>query len=237
MLSASPTATRERLVVGERFNGPPESANGGYACGLVARLVDGPAEVTLRRPVPLGRELQAERHDDGSVTLHDGEDLIAEAGPALPLDFEPSRRPSLEEARVAAGEPWGDDSNFNRCWVCSKQREDGLGVHFGALDATTTAAVLHAGEPGALLAPEIAWAAMDCPSYTPDLWDAERPSLLASMTAELLEPILAGEPLIVVGWRLGAEGRKHHSASALLTPDGRTLARATALWIQLRADS
>jgi hypothetical protein len=232
--ASSPTATRERVVVDARFNGPPASANGGYACGLVARFVDGPAEVSLRRPVPLGRELQAERHDDGSVTLHDGEELIAEGGPALPLDFEPPRRPSLEEARGAAGQPWGAESAFNRCWVCSDRREDGLGVHFGALDATTTAAVLHAGEPDALLAPEIAWAALDCPSYTPDLWDAPRPSLLASMTAELLEPIPAGEPLIVVGWSLGADGRKHHSATALLTPDGRMLARARALWIQLR---
>ena len=78
---------------------------------------------------------------------------------------------------------------------------------------------------------------MDCPSYTPDLWSAPRPSLLATMSAELLEPIPAGEPLVVVGWALESEGRKHHSASALLTPDGRMLARARALWIQLRASA
>jgi hypothetical protein len=230
----SPTATRERLVIEERFNGPPASANGGYACGLVARLVDGPAEVSLRRPVPLGRELRAERHDDGRVTLHDGDVLIAEGGPALPLDLEPPRRPTLAEARGASGSAWEEIGDFGGCWVCSESREDGLGVSFGALDGETTAAVLEAGEPGEELDAQIVWAALDCPSYTPELWDAERPSLLANLTAEMREPVPAGEPLVVVGWSLGSDGRKHRSATAVLGPDGRTLAVASALWIQLR---
>ena len=32
--------------------------------------------------------------------------------------------------------------------------------------------------------PEIAWAALDCPSYVPALWSADVPSLLAWMQAE-----------------------------------------------------
>ena len=60
------------------------------------------------------------------------------------------------------------------------------------------------------------------------------PSLLASMHAELLEPLPAGEPLAVVGWTLGSEGRKHRSATAILRADGRVLARAEALWIRIR---
>ena len=55
------------------------------------------------------------------------------------------------------------------------------------------------------------------------------------MHAELLEPVPAGEPVAVVGWTLGSEGRKHRSATAILDGDGRTLARAEALWIRLRA--
>jgi hypothetical protein len=51
-----------------RYNGPAGSANGGYTCGLVARLVGGPcAEVTLRRPPPLGRPLRVGRKDGGRV--------------------------------------------------------------------------------------------------------------------------------------------------------------------------
>jgi hypothetical protein len=43
------------LRLGERFCGPPASANGGYACGAIAELLGGGVEVTLRRPPPLGR--------------------------------------------------------------------------------------------------------------------------------------------------------------------------------------
>ena len=93
-----------------------------------------------------------------------------------------------------------------------------------------TAAVLDAGT----VAPEVVWAALDCPSYTPPLWGHATPSLLAAMHAELIEPLPAGEPVVVVGWTLGSEGRKHRSATAILAGDGRVLARAAALWIRLR---
>jgi hypothetical protein len=84
---SSPTATRTQISIERRFNGPLSSANGGYACGRVAELVDGPAEVTLRRPVPLDTPLDVERHDDGSVTMHHDGLLLAEGNPALPLDL------------------------------------------------------------------------------------------------------------------------------------------------------
>ena len=55
------------------------------------------------------------------------------------------------------------------------------------------------------------------------------------MHAELLEPIPLGEPIVATGWLLGAEGRKHYTASALLSADGRMLARAKHLWVMPRA--
>ena len=237
----SPTATSTRVVLERRYNGPPATANGGYACGVVASHVDGPAAVSLRRPVPLGTPLELERHDDGHVTLHDGAILIAEADPDLPLDLEPPYRPSVEEAReAAASRPGAWPETFGSCWVCAPARADGLGVVFGPLpsDPSLTGAVLQAG-PGVpqrdgAVAPEIAWAALDCPSYTPPLWGNGAPSLLARMRAEMLEPVPAGEAVAVVGWSLSTEGRKHRSATAILAADGRTLARAEALWIRLR---
>lgn len=233
----SPTATTSTVVIARRHNGPPETANGGYACGLVARHVDGPAHVSLRRPVPLATPLELERHDDGHVTLHDGDALIAEADPALPLDgLEPPYRPTPEEAReAAASRPRAWPEAFDTCWVCSP-REDGLGVIFGPLRERPdmTGAVLHAGA-AETLAPEVVWAALDCPSYTPSLWRNETPSLLASMRAEILAPVPAGKSLVVAGWALGSDGRKHRSATAILAPEGRVLARAEALWIRLRS--
>ena len=44
------------LRLGERFCGPPASANGD-ACGAIAGLLGDGVEVTLRRPPPLGRLL------------------------------------------------------------------------------------------------------------------------------------------------------------------------------------
>jgi hypothetical protein len=40
---------------------------------------------------------------------------------------------------------------------------------------------------------------------------------------------------VACGWPLEAEGRKQHTASALLSADGRILARARHLWVAPRA--
>ena len=84
------TDMTDSLVIASRFCGPPDSGNGGYVCGLIAGYLDGPAEVTLRKPPPLETPLTVERDGDGSVRVRDGHTLIAEAtrspdGPALQL--------------------------------------------------------------------------------------------------------------------------------------------------------
>ncbi len=73
---------REQVTIDRRFRGPPDSANGGYVCGLLAGFLDTPAEVTLRRPPPIERPLTVEG-DSGRVSLCDGETLIAEAVPSM----------------------------------------------------------------------------------------------------------------------------------------------------------
>jgi len=71
------------LSFGERFCGSPGSANGGYACGSIAELLGGGVEVTLRRPPPLGRPLRLRLRDGGAAAVHDGDELVAEARPAM----------------------------------------------------------------------------------------------------------------------------------------------------------
>jgi hypothetical protein len=51
----------------------------------------------------------------------------------------------------------------------------------------------------------------------------------------LHEPIPIGEPIVACGWPLEEEGRKQYTASALMTADGRVLARAKHLWVRPRA--
>lgn len=230
-----------RVAVGRRFNGPTTSANGGCACGVAAGFIDGPAEVALRAPVPLDTPLDVEDTEEGGVVLRAGELVVATARATLEPLPEPPVRPSVDEARLAMRNAWrGRPELFAGCYVCSAERSDGLGVDFGRLPGhpECTAALLVAddGVPqrDGAVAPEVVWGALDCPSYTPHLWELERPSLLARMRAELLAPVEVGSVSVVVGWPLGSEGRKHRTASALLAPDGRLLAHAEALWVTLR---
>src|SRR4051794_16543607 len=222
-----------RVLIPRRFNGPPASANGGYACGLVARHVGrGPAAVSLRSPPPLDTALQLVREPDGSVLLRHRDLLVAEGSAAAGLELEPPVRPSVAAAREALRRhPWLHGHHpFSDCYVCGAGRHDGLGMHFGELRGHEgmTAALLVADETvphgAAGLVPEIAWGALDCPSYVPAMWEADVPSLLARMHAELLEPIPIGEPIVATGWLLGAEGRKHHTPAALLAAAGALLA-------------
>lgn len=61
-------------MVDPRFNGPAGSANGGYACGVAAgALTDGPAEVMLRRPPPLGVSMDVVETDEGVELQLDGQ--------------------------------------------------------------------------------------------------------------------------------------------------------------------
>ena len=80
------------VVIPARFNGPPETAHGGYACAVAAQFLGWSAEVSLRRPPPLERPLDVHRDDDGSVTLLDGDAAVMLARPAdLHLDIPASR--------------------------------------------------------------------------------------------------------------------------------------------------
>ena len=229
------------LVLDPRYNGPPSTANGGYACGAIGELVDGPAEVSLYSPPPLGVPLDVSFYDDGGVEARFDDLVVARARPVDRVEAHPPVRPTLAEAREA----WrrhpghGRASLFSDCFVCGSQRHDGLGIHFGPLrghpGVTASIFLPDATVPNrnGVVAPDMVWAALDCPSYTPPLWDWEHPSLLARLAVERLDCVEVGEPAIALGWHVASQGRKHHTASALLGTDGRVLARGRALWITL----
>lgn len=229
------------LRLDPRFNGPPGTANGGYACGAVGELVDGPAEVSLRMPPPLGVPLDVSFIEDGDVVVRHHGALVAEARPIEAVDAHPPVRPTLAEAREAMRRHPGHNKRglLSDCYVCGSERHDGLGIHFGPLHGhpgvTASVFLPDATVPSrnGCVAPDMVWAALDCPSYTPPLWDWNRPSLLARLAVERLDCVEVGEPTIALGWHIASEGRKHHTASALLGTDGRVLARGRALWITL----
>ena len=66
----------ETVTIPGRFNGPANSGNGGYVCGLLAAHMDGASEVSLRAPPPLEVPLRLTR-ETGLAQLHDGQMLLA----------------------------------------------------------------------------------------------------------------------------------------------------------------
>ena len=66
-----------QIIIDKRFCGPPNSGNGGYVCGRLARHIPGGAEVTLRAPPPLDTPLDAIATDDGTWELRDGGNIVA----------------------------------------------------------------------------------------------------------------------------------------------------------------
>jgi hypothetical protein len=236
----------DSIAIQPRFRGPPDSGNGGYSCGLLAALVPGPAEVTLRRPPPLGRSLAVEISEDGVATLRDGDELVAEAHPAAALEVEVPAPVSLDDARTAsAAYPGAAGHPYPSCFGCGTEREPGDGLRIfpgpiagreGLFAAPWTPDPSVAGELGHVR-DEVVWTALDCSSGWcfyghPDLApDAE--ALLGRMQASVDGAVLAGEPHVVMAWPLAVEGRKRASASAVLAEDGTVLARARALWVEL----
>ena len=230
----------ESLSIASRFNGPLESGNGGYCSGVVAGFLEGAADVSLRRPVPLDTALDLVREDDGSVRVLDGEALVAE-GRAAELDIEAPAPVSPHEARQAAGGYRGlSDGMFSRCFVCGRGREDAFGVFAGAVEGRQLVASpwtppsWTADAAGRVL-PEFIWAVLDCPTYFAVYMNGELPvSVLARLTARIDGPVAAGEEHVVIGWPIAADGRKRHAGSAVLSPDGEALAVARALLIEPR---
>ena len=72
--------------------------------------------------------------------------------------------------------------------------------------------------------PEFVWGTLDCPgAFAAQDPDDMRPALTGRMTAKVIEPPKVGERCAVVGWRIGEEGRKLYSGTALYTEAGAPL--------------
>ena len=231
----------EHVTIDRRFRGPPESGNGGYVCGVVAGLVGGTAEVTLRRPPPLERPLQVARLDDGAVALRDAETVIAEGAPTS-LKIDVPEPVSFLDAEEAAKSYIGFRRHpFPTCFVCGPQSAEGQGLRIfpgtvsrrNIVAAPWTPDASLAGEDGAVR-PEFVWAALDCPGFF-GLFKGqpERPAVLGRLAARLIAPVRPGEPCVVIGWPLGEDGRKLYSGTALFSHDGDLRAVARATWVGL----
>ncbi len=232
------------ISVPGRFNGPLTSGHGGYSSGVIAASVEGPAEVTLRSPVPLDTPLALSHDGDGSVRVLNGETLIAEAHPAGELDLDVPAPVSVPEAQLATRRYRGSpDGLFGRCFVCGSDREDALGVFAGKVDGRPLVASpwtppdWTADARGQVL-PEFIWSVLDCPTYFAVYTDGELPmSFLGRMATRIDAPVTAGEEDVVIAWPIEVDGRKRHAGAAVLSGEGVPLAVARALMIEPREGS
>lgn len=208
------------LTIPGRYNGPPDSANGGVSCGLMARAT-GRNQVTLRRPPPLERPLRVA--DDG---VYDGDQLVATTADAE-VTVEPVAPVSVAEATEATTRYGGwQDHPYPTCFVCGPEHPDGLRLFPGPVRPHVVATPWVPADDDPLMV----WAALDCPSgWCVDL--PGRPLLLGRMALEQRAAPVRGAEHVVMGWLVGEDGRKVHTGSALYTATGDVLAVAQATWI------
>jgi hypothetical protein len=218
-----------QIEIDSRFRGPRSSGNGGYTCGIVAALVGGSAEVTLRLPPPLERPLDV-RRDGDLVRVLDGDAVVAEAAPAH-VELDAPDPVSFEEATRAATPDL--QSPFPECFVCGHERADGLRVFAGPVSGRNVVASPWVPAADAV-GPEFVWAALDCPGAYATGVPGRGTVVLGRLAARVYRVPPAGERCVVVGWSLGDDGRKHHAGTALFGEAGDVVGVGRALWIEPR---
>lgn len=233
----------DEIVIERRFRGPEHSANGGYACAMVAQALepDPAIEVTLRAPPPLDVPLSLETAN-GEASLRDGDTLIASGRPAGKPQ-EPPAPVSLEQAEEAMRSSHLHGAHpFPMCFVCGTERADGDGLRviLGAVGDQPIVAAPYEARPEdadaeGRIRDEVVWSVLDCPSGVAGM---HLPGLgvcvLGRLTALLEQPLEAGRKLVAMGWPISRDGRKVETGSAIFTPEGERLAYAQATWIELR---
>jgi len=173
------------------------------------------------------------RVDGDLAVLLDGDAVVAEARAAT-LDVEAPEPVSVGAAEVAGSagarifEP-----EFRECFVCGvRPGRDGLEIYVGPVEGREP---LHAA-PWVVeeSAPEVVWAAIDCPGAYASGMEGRGTVVLGRMTAQVHRVPEVGEMCVAAAWPLGEDGRKLFAGTALFAEDGELLALAKQVWIEPR---
>lgn len=237
---------QQTVMIGRQFNGPPQSANGGYASGILAAGLmgagyTGAIETSLHAPPPLDHGMLLNAAADTAFLL-DGETRIASAKAAkLTLDL-----PVLPTAPVFTGDPVanaGAFTPFDQCFVCGRARHAGDGLCLFAQNVEGHGGLVgvawdphpNFADTSGQIDPAFIWSALDCPGYFACAYGEA--ALLGRMTAEIYKPLHAGEQATVFGWSLenpnAPKGRKRRCGTAVIDKGGDLVAKAEGLWITI----
>ena len=225
-----------------RFNGPPTSGNGGYACGVLAAHVDGAARVRLHVPPPLDVQMTVQSEAEGTVAMYNGDTLVGSAG-TCELELDIPAAPSLEEARDASSRyAWYDKHTFDTCFVCGPKRpaHDGLElfpgpVHDWNLIACPWTPAEDLLDDKGCVGEEYLWSALDCPGFFAGMGAEPRPALLGQLEGRIVAPAQGGQDFVVYAWPLGEEGRKVYAGTAIATAEGTVVAFSRSTWIIMKS--
>lgn len=227
------------IQVAARFNGPPDSGNGGYSAGMIAGAIGSQVNVRLAKPVPMNQDLAITSDADDRWEVHAGSELIATAT-AHVVQADVPQAPSWVEAFGASQHFAGFSKHvFPTCFVCGPAREPGQGLRIFPGSVPGTSLLAAPWRPDRSLAdgsgtirPEFIWAALDCPGYFASL--SPRTALLGELSVHVDRTVRIDEPCVVIAWQIQAAGRKHRTGTALFNADGERCALGVATWIELK---
>jgi hypothetical protein len=233
-----------KITIGRQFCGPPNSGNGGYVCGVMAKDLEGPVTAVIRAPVPLETELAIEVRNGAAVLIGAEGALIGQGGPATQALPDPPMVPTLEQARAASAGYLGHTQRVHHiCFTCGNEREEGDGLRVfpgqiegaesGVMACTWTPHASFGGADGTVAA-EVVWAALDCPGFF--AWvqkDGRHGALLGTMTGEIITPPVVGQEYVILAWPIVREGRKEIAGVALFDAEGRLMGRGHQVWITM----
>ncbi|WCL54651.1 hypothetical protein [Gimibacter soli] len=232
------------IRIDSRYKGPPTSGNGGYVCGLLGQAMmdagyKGAVEASLKAPPPLETALTLTASpQEARLSL---DDRLLGVATAVTLDLQVPAVPApgdILPGPLNALEREGAFRPFGTCFVCGADRKPGDGLCIACHEvkdrpdvvATTWTPDASLARPGALTVdPVFLWSALDCPGYF--ACACGEPALLGRLTAEITGSLKVGEPVTVIGWNLGGEGRKRQCGTALVRADGTIVAKALGLWV------
>jgi len=242
------------IRITKRFIGPPDSGNGGYTCGLVSQALGVPTEVTLRRPIPIERDLTVHmerRNDSDWALLQDSDGLIAEGAPMQWIAEQAPGVSFLEAQAAAEKSPAFRNHPFPTCFTCGPDRKPGDGLrifpgristidHLGSVEnnrsnffAATWIPDATVGNQQGIVNDEIVWAALDCPTGFAGGFPYDGKMLTGRLGANLYQQVNVDEKCVLVSWSTGASGRKRFATCVLLGEDGTVKAQSRATWIKV----
>lgn len=226
------------ITVPADMNGPPGSANGGVAAGLLARMIDGVARVRLYSPPPLEVPMEVFAIPSGFEARVDGRVVMA-ASPGV-LGLQPPY--VTREQALAATAPFSGHLAVT-CFVCGPDNTRGLHLLPGPVDggpvhATTWTPALGMAGCDGVVRSELVWGVLDCPGaimFTQLYRDEDIFAALGTITVEIAESITVGKTYSVVAWPMGRDGRKLQGGTALTDAEGNVHAIADQVCIAMPA--